>query len=83
MRKDLGALPRTLLENFLKEVFKTFKNFKQGDFYSLLFVVRILGVAILRATNSGCSEPHSASEMRTTTVSLRYRIEVVGKLVVD
>ena len=40
--KDLGTLSQTLLENFLKEVFKTFKNFKQGDFCPLLFVVLIL-----------------------------------------
>ena len=28
--EDLGALPRTPLKNFLKEVFKNFKNFNQG-----------------------------------------------------
>ena len=39
--KDLGALPRTPLENFLKEVFKTFKNFNRGGFYPYIFVVRI------------------------------------------
>ena len=27
--EGLGALPRTLLENFPQEVFKTFKNFQQ------------------------------------------------------
>ena len=32
-------------------------------------VVQILSVAILRATISGCSEPHSASEMRTFSLS--------------
>ena len=40
--KDLGTLSQALLENFLKEVFKTFKNFNQGDFYPFLFVVQIL-----------------------------------------
>ena len=28
-----------------------------------------MGVAVFRATNSGCSEPHSASEMRTFSLS--------------
>ena len=37
----------------------------------------------LCTTNSGCSEPHFASEMRTAVASLRYRIEMVGKLVDD
>jgi hypothetical protein len=31
--EDLGTLSQALLKNFLKEVFKNFKNFKQGDFY--------------------------------------------------
>ena len=50
---------------------------------SPFFIVQILSVAVFRATISGCSEPHSASEMRTAVASLRYRIEMVGKLVVD
>ena len=62
--EDLGTLSQTLLKNFLKEVFKNFKNFNQGDFCPLLFVVQILSAAIFRAANSGCSY---------------YRIEVVGK----
>ena len=53
--KDLGTLSQTLLENFLKEVFKTFKNFKQGDFCPLLFVCTDFNVAGCRAANSGCS----------------------------
>ena len=77
VEKDLGTLSQTLLKNFLKEVFKNFKNFKQGDFCSLLFVCADFGAAIFRAAISGCSEPHSASEMRATIVSLRYRIEKV------
>ena len=54
--KDLGTLSQTLLKNFLKEVFKNFKNFKQGDFRSLLFVCADFGVAVFRAAISGCSE---------------------------
>ena len=58
VEKDLGTLSQTLLENFLKEVFKTFKNFKQGDFCPFLFVAQILNVAVFRAANSGCYEPN-------------------------
>ena len=36
-RKDLGTLSQTLLENFLQEVFKTFKNFQQRDIYTPLY----------------------------------------------
>ena len=54
--KDLGTLSQTLLKNFLKEVFKNFKNFKQGDFCFLLFVCTDFGVAVFRAAISGCSE---------------------------
>ena len=68
--KDLGTLSQTLLRKLLERSFlRTFKNFKQGDFRSLLFVCTDFGVAVFRATNSGCSEPHSASEMRTFSLS--------------
>ena len=53
--KDLGTLSQTLLENFLKEVFKTFKNFKQGGFYPYVYVVLIF-CSRLSATHSGCYE---------------------------
>ena len=33
--KDLGTLSQALLKNFLKEVFKNFKNFNQGGFFPL------------------------------------------------
>ena len=36
-----------------------------------------LGVAIYALRIPAAPEPHSASEMRTTIVSLRYRIEKV------
>ena len=37
--KDLGTLSQTLLRKLLERSFlRTFKNFKQGDFCSLLFV---------------------------------------------
>ena len=39
------------------------------DFGFCFCVVQILSVAIFRAANSGCSEPHSASEMRTFSLS--------------
>ena len=68
--KDLGTLSQTLLRKLLERSFlRTFKNFKQGDFRSLPFVCADFGVAVCRATNSGCSEPHSASEMRTFSLS--------------
>ena len=70
VEKDLGTLSQTLLRKLLERSFlRTFKNFKQGDFRSLLFVCADFGVAVFRATISGCSEPHSASEMRTFSLS--------------
>ena len=68
--EDLGTLSQTLLRKLLERSFlRTFKNFKQGDFRSLLFVCADFGAAVFRATISGCSEPHSASEMRTFSLS--------------
>ena len=57
----------------------TARTLTKGIFASFL---RWFGfcVAVFRATNSGCYEPHSASGMSTTVVSLRYRIEMAGKL---
>ena len=49
----------------------------------MLFVCTDLGVAICRATISGCSETNPASGIGTAVASLRYRIEMEGKLVVD
>ena len=69
VEKDLGALPRTLLKNFLKEVFKNFKNFNTIGFLILSFRCADSDVDVCRAANSGCSEPHSASEMRTFPLS--------------
>ena len=70
VEKDLGTLSQTLLRKLLERSFlRTFKNFKQGDFRSLLSVRANFGVAVCRATISGCSEPHSASEMRTFSLS--------------
>ena len=70
-REDLGALPRTLLRGLLKE--KSPKNLQdlhsKGIFALCFSFVQILGVAGFRATNSGCSEPHSASEMRTAAAT--------------
>ena len=84
VEKDLGTLSQTLLKNFLKEVFKNFKNFKQGGFCSLLFVLQILSVAIFRAANSGCSRAKfRQAEFCQLTLRSRYRIEMVGKVVVD
>ena len=70
VEKDLGTLSQTLLRKLLERSFlRTFKNFKQGDFRSLFFVCTDFGVAVFRATISGCSEPHSASEMRTAAAT--------------
>ena len=47
--KDLGPLSQALLKNFLKEVFKTFKNFNQGDFYPYVqMVLFFVAVSVLR-----------------------------------
>ena len=54
--KDLGTLSQTLLKNFLKEVFKNFKNFNSIGFWALFLHCADFGVAIFRATISGCSE---------------------------
>ena len=63
-------MPQTPLRKLLERSFlRTFKNFKQGDFRSLLFYCADFGVAVYRAAISGCSEPHSASEMRTFSLS--------------
>ena len=43
VEKDLGTLSQTLLRKLLERSFlRTFKNFNQGDFCPLLFVVPIL-----------------------------------------
>ena len=76
VEKDLGTLSQTLLKNFLKEVFKNFKNFNQGDFYPYVYAV-LFFCSRLRATHSGCSETNSVNGIGTTVVSLRYRIEMV------
>ena len=51
-------MPRTPLENFPQEVFKTFKNFTQLDFGVWFYFVQILGVAIFRVANSSCYKPN-------------------------
>ena len=57
--EDLGTLSQTLLRKLLERSFlRTFKNFKQGDFCSLLFCCADSDAAVCRATNSGCSEPN-------------------------
>ena len=78
--KDLGAPPRTLLENFLKEVFKTFKNFNEGNFRSCPYILRILmwPDSVLRIPAATSQIPSSG--IWTAVASLRYRIETVGKL---
>ena len=57
--EDLGTLSQALLRKLLERSFlRTFKNFKQGDFRSLLFCCADFGVAVFRAAISGCSEPN-------------------------
>ena len=75
--EDLGALPRTLLENFPQEVFKTFKNFNPIGFW----------VLFLHCTDFRCSRIPCCEFRLLRTKSrpagfgrlrfLRYRIEVV------
>ena len=66
----LGALPRTLLRKLLKKFSKDFQNFYPIGFWVLFLRGTDFGVAVCRATISGCSEPHSASEMRTAACRL-------------
>ena len=47
----------------------TARTLTQLDFGFCFCVVQIFSVADFRATISGCSEPHSASEMRTFSLS--------------
>ena len=79
VEKDLGTLSQTLLRKLLERSFlRTFKNFNQGDFCPLLFVVPILmqPFAVLRI-------PAAASRIPPAKCgrfhSLRYRIEMVEK----
>ncbi len=59
MGEDLVTLSQTLLRKLLERSFlRTFKNFNEGDFYPFLWVCTDFNVAILRAANSGCSEPN-------------------------
>ena len=46
VEKELGTLSQALLKNFLKEVFKNFKNFKQGEFGLLAFCCSDSDVAV-------------------------------------
>ena len=75
--QDLGTLSQALLRKILKKFSKDFQNFNPTGFLILSLHCANFDVAVCRAANSGCSEPHSASGMSTTVVSLRYRIEMV------
>ena len=69
-RVDLGTLSQTLLRKLLERSFlRTSKNFNQGDFYPLLFVVLIF-CSRLRATHSGCFETNSVNGIGTAVASL-------------
>ena len=57
-------MPRTLIRKLLKKFSKDFQNFNPIGFLILFFVVQISGVAVFRATISGCT---------------CYRIEMVEK----
>ena len=77
--EDLGLCPNPLRKLLERSFLRTFKNFQQGDFCPLLFVVRILMqpytlhvFRLLRAK----SRPAGFVRLR----SLRYRVEVVEKL---
>ena len=62
-------MPRTLLRKLLKKFSKNFQNFNSIGFWVLLLRGTDFGAAVCRAAISGCSEPHSASEMRTFSLS--------------
>ena len=66
----MGLCPKPCLGDFLRRSpLRTFKTFTARGFMSLFLRGTDFGVAVCRATNSGCSEPHSASEMRTFSLS--------------
>ena len=67
--KDLGTLSQTLLRKLLKKFSKDFQNFNPIGFWVLFLRCANFGVAVCRDAISGCSEPHSASEMRTFSLS--------------
>ena len=69
VEKDLGTLSQALLRKLLKKFSKDFQNFNPIGFWVLFLRGTDFGVAVFRAANSGCSEPHSASEMRTFSLS--------------
>ena len=76
--EDLGTLSQALLRGLLKEKSpKNLQDLELRGFLPLFFCGADFSVAVFRATISGCFEPHSASGMSTTAVSLRYRIEMV------
>ena len=80
--QDLGALPQTLLKNFLKEVFKNFKNFNKGE----ILLLCLCGADFFGSRLPCCyfrllrAKSRRAGFWRLSPLS-RYRIEVVGKLV--
>ena len=57
-----------VLRKLLKKFPKDFQNFNEGGFLPYVYVVLIL-CSRLCSTNSGCSEPHFASGMRTFSLS--------------
>ena len=67
--QDLGTLSQALLRKLLKKFSKDFQNFNPIGFWVLFLRCANFGVAVCRAAISGCSEPHSASEMRTFSLS--------------
>ena len=66
----MGLCPKPCLGDFLRRSpLRTFKTLNAIGFMYLFLRCTDFGVAVFRATNSGCSEPHSASGMRTFSLS--------------
>ena len=75
--KDLGTLSQALLKNFLKEVFKNFKNFNHGGFFPLCLCGADFFEAVYALLIPAAPRSIPSSGIGTAVASLRYRIEMV------
>ncbi len=76
----MGLSPKPHLKTSCKKFSRLSRTSTQLDLCVCLYVVQLLNVAVCRAANSGCYEVNPANGIDTAVASLRYRIEMVGKL---